>query len=54
MANQKNKVTNPISLVEKIAVEKSGQKILYAPTEKINTIMVENFPSLGNWLLCAL
>jgi len=35
------------SRVEQIALEQSGMKILYPPTEKINTIIVDNFPALG-------
>jgi len=35
------------SMVEEIAVKQSGQKIIYTPTEKINTIIVDNFPALG-------
>ena len=35
------------SIVEKIAVEKSGKRIQYLPTEKIKIVEVENFPALG-------
>ncbi len=33
--------------VEKVAVQDSPFRALYPPTEKIPTIVVENFPSLG-------
>ncbi len=36
-----------ISRVEEIATRKSGQKLIYPPTEKINTIIVDSFPVLG-------
>lgn len=36
-----------ISHVEEVALKQSGQKIIYPPTEKINTIIVDNFPQLG-------
>lgn len=35
------------SNVEKIALERSGRKLCYSPTEKIGIIEVDNFPSLG-------
>ena len=35
------------SNVEKIALSKSSRELLYAPTEKIGVIEVDNFPSLG-------
>jgi len=35
------------SKVEEIAVNNTGQKIIYEPIEKINTIVVDNFPALG-------
>ena len=35
------------SNVEGIALRKAKQKIIYRPTEKINTIIVDNFPMLG-------
>ena len=35
------------SRVEQIALERSGRKLIYAPTEKITIIEVENFPLLG-------
>ena len=35
------------SKVEGIAVKNTGQKIIYEPIEKINTIVVDNFPALG-------
>jgi len=38
---------NNSSVVEKIAIERSGKKIQYPPTEKIKVIEVENFPALG-------
>ncbi len=33
--------------VEQIAIEKSRQKLQYAPSEKTGVIVVDNFPSLG-------
>ncbi len=36
-----------LSKVEEIATKQSGQQIIYRPTEKINTIIVDNFPALG-------
>jgi len=36
-----------VSKVEQIEIEKSGQNLRYPPTEKINVLIVENFPSLG-------
>ena len=33
--------------VEKLLLEKSKQKLLYPPVEKIQTIVVDNFPDLG-------
>ena len=38
---------NNISIVEIKALEQSGKKFLYPPTEKIKIIEVEDFPSLG-------
>lgn len=35
------------STVEKIALEKSNQKLKYEPTEKIGVVIVDNFPELG-------
>lgn len=35
------------STVERTALEQSKMKIIYPPTEKINTVIVENFPTLG-------
>jgi len=35
------------SKVEKIALEKSGQDLIYPPSEKMGVIVVDNFPSLG-------
>ncbi|MBN1350082.1 glucosamine-6-phosphate deaminase [candidate division KSB1 bacterium] len=35
------------SEVERIALEKSGRKLVYRPTEKIGVIEVDNFPALG-------
>lgn len=35
------------SVVEKIAVERSGKRIQYPPTEKIKVVEVGNFPALG-------
>ncbi len=48
MANKnKNKNLNLNSRVEAIALERIGQKLIYPPVEKIGTILVDNFPSLG-------
>ena len=35
------------SIVEQNAIKKSNQKLVYAPTEKIGVIVVDNFPELG-------
>jgi len=35
------------SRVEQLAIAKSGQKLLYPPTEKVGVIVVDNFPALG-------
>lgn len=35
------------SKVEEIAASKTGQKLRYPPTEKVNVIVVPNFPMLG-------
>ncbi|MDZ7289903.1 MAG: glucosamine-6-phosphate deaminase [candidate division KSB1 bacterium] len=35
------------SKVEQLALTQSGQKLIYSPTEKIGTIVVDNFPALG-------
>jgi glucosamine-6-phosphate deaminase len=50
----------PVSRVEKIALERSAQKLIYSPTEKMGVIVVDNFPSLGKlaalrfleWIQC--
>jgi glucosamine-6-phosphate deaminase len=39
--------TENYSIVESSYVKRSGQKLRYAPTEKINVIIVDNFPDLG-------
>jgi len=36
-----------LSSVEKIAIQQSGDQLRYSPTEKINVIVVDNFPLLG-------
>jgi len=38
---------NTNSLVEQNALNRSNQKLIYSPTEKIGVIVVDNFPSLG-------
>lgn len=38
---------NAGSTVEQVFLEKSGYKALYAPAEKIKSIVVDNFPMLG-------
>jgi glucosamine-6-phosphate deaminase len=35
------------SQVEQLVLTQSGQKLLYAPTEKVGVIVVDNFPALG-------
>ena len=40
-------IDDPISPVERIALQKSGQELVYPPTEKIGVIVVDNFPALG-------
>ncbi|MGH7451411.1 MAG: 6-phosphogluconolactonase, partial [bacterium] len=35
------------SQVEQLVLAQSGQKLLYAPTEKVGVIVVDNFPALG-------
>ena len=47
----KRKTTKPQveSTVEKIFLERSGRKLLYAPQEKIPAIVVHNFPTLGKF-----
>jgi glucosamine-6-phosphate deaminase len=35
------------SKVEEIALQRSGERLLYSPREKISTIIVDNFPALG-------
>ncbi|HID95366.1 MAG TPA: glucosamine-6-phosphate deaminase, partial [Candidatus Latescibacteria bacterium] len=35
------------SVVERIFLERSGRRPIYSPTEKIPSIVVENFPTLG-------
>ncbi len=45
MAKTKNKSTK--SRVEEKIITKNKQNIIYPPTEKINTIIVDNFPELG-------
>ena len=39
--------SEPISRVERVALERSGQTLIYRPTEKIGVVVVENFPALG-------
>jgi glucosamine-6-phosphate deaminase len=36
-----------ISRVEQVAVQSRDQQLIYPPIEKINTIIVDNFPALG-------
>lgn len=43
----KKKGMGTVSNVEKIFLERSGQKLIYPPTEKIGVIVVDNFPMLG-------
>ena len=44
---KKKKISKVNSQVESIALKQSGQQRIYPPTEKISTIIVENFPALG-------
>ena len=44
--SSKNKISN-FSSVEKITANKTGQELRYSPTEKVNVIIVPNFPMLG-------
>jgi glucosamine-6-phosphate deaminase len=41
------KKATPISSVEEIAINRTEAKIRYSPTEKINVVVVDNFPDLG-------
>ena len=41
------KIITPSSKVEQRAVTNSGQELRYPPTEKVNVIIVDNFPELG-------
>lgn len=36
-----------MSHVEQLAIEKSGQKLQYSPSEKVGVVVVDNFPALG-------
>ncbi len=36
------------SKVEQLALQRSGSELRYAPTEKINVLIVDNFPELGH------
>lgn len=42
-----NKIKKLGSRVEVLIIQKTGQQLRYAPTEKINAIIVDNFPALG-------
>ncbi len=44
---KKIKKTNMTSRVEELVLSRNKQKIIYPPVEKMNTIIVENFPDLG-------
>ncbi|MBN2010785.1 hypothetical protein JW960_15670 [candidate division KSB1 bacterium] len=35
------------SKVEALVQKETGQKLIYPPTEKIQTLIVDNFPRLG-------
>ena len=39
--------SDPTSKVEQIALNRSGQELIYPPTEKMGVIVVDNFPALG-------
>jgi glucosamine-6-phosphate deaminase len=41
------KKSRHFSTVEEIAIQQSGDQLRYSPTEKINVIVVDNFPLLG-------
>ncbi|MBN1543440.1 glucosamine-6-phosphate deaminase [candidate division KSB1 bacterium] len=43
----KKKERLPVSTVEAVALQKSGRKFIYEPTEKIPVIEVGNYPELG-------
>ncbi len=45
MAKSRRKA--PISRVEAVAARMANEEFIYRPTEKIRTIVVENFPALG-------
>ncbi len=47
MHETKASLASTDSKVEKAALAKSGQKLIYPPTEKIKTLVVDNFPNLG-------
>ena len=41
------KEDKPTSRVEQIALDRSDQKLVYPPTERMGVIVVDNFPALG-------
>lgn len=45
--NLKNEINYPFSACERTALEHSGFEPIYQPEEKIPSIIVDNFPSLG-------
>ena len=47
MLSSNHTVSEAVSSVEMMALKYNNQKICYPPTEKIKTIVVENFPALG-------
>lgn len=44
---KQKKAASVNSRVEELALQRNKQKLIYPPTEKISTILVDNFPSLG-------
>jgi len=42
-----SKKATAITSVEETAIKRSGHKLRYPPTEKINVVVVDNFPDLG-------
>ena len=42
-----NQKSNSLSAVENVAIKRTGEALRYSPIEKINVIIVDNFPDLG-------
>ena len=45
MKSKKSSAIN--SKVESVVLQKNNHKLLYSPTDKVSTIIVDNFPALG-------